>query len=156
MNVPTGSINGGTLQSFRNEHALSRSQHDTFFQIRHDTLFSPAALLSLHHNIFDFITMPIVRCTTIFMIAHQASVLKWANTQLSGAAISSTVFEIYAALAASAGAGVRKDSLHYHDFFLELKHSFSFFTNLLFALSRFVVFINFYFLPRYLLQIDSE
>jgi len=34
-----------------------------------------------------------------------------ANTQLSGAAISSTVFEIYAALAASAGAGVRNDIL---------------------------------------------
>jgi len=51
--------------------------------------------------------------------------LRWANTQLSGAAISSTVFEIYAALAASAGAGVRKDHfqtqvLHYYIAFCAL------------------------------------
>jgi hypothetical protein len=63
-------------------------------------------MISPQHNRLrddsQFYTMRVVKCTTS----------RRANTQLSGAAISSTVFEIYAALAASAGAGVRKDRLH--------------------------------------------
>lgn len=67
------------------------------------------------------------------------------NTQLSGAAISSTVFEIYAALAASAGAGVRKDSLHLPRFFLELKYSLYFFHE--FAFCSFMLCIHHQILP---------
>jgi hypothetical protein len=56
--------------------------------------------------------------------------VRWANTQLSGATISSTVFEIYAALVASAEAGVRKDRLNLPRFYSRFQVHFLFLARL--------------------------
>jgi len=72
------------------------------------SLLSPFPLGSgyrVAHARYLFLSSRIVR------FVHDTFACTRANTQLSGAAISSTVFEIYAALAASAGAGVRNDTL---------------------------------------------
>jgi hypothetical protein len=55
----------------------------------------------------------------MFMSVHQLSVSNFANTCFSGAAISSTIFEIYAALAASAESRV-STLVMTHDIFLYL------------------------------------
>jgi hypothetical protein len=68
------------------------------------------------------------------------------NTSLSRAT-SQHVVEIHARVVASAAGCVKHIAHIYHDFILDFQHSFYFFPNLLFALSRFVFFTNFYSLP---------
>jgi hypothetical protein len=70
--------------------------------------------------------------------------LNGANTSLSRAT-SQHVVEIHARVVASAAGCVKHIAHIYHDFILDFQHSFYFFPNLLFALSRFVFFPTFVF-----------
>jgi hypothetical protein len=60
-----------------------------------------------------------------FLVCHEIlSTLRKANTGISGATISSTVFKIYVALVASAGCFVSTHSFIYHVTFYLFKNKF--------------------------------
>jgi len=107
-------------------------------------MFAPRCHLSMHH--------------TIFMIVHQTSILKCDNTVALLRGLSSTVFKIYDALAASTSStALAKIACHLpRSFCPNFNTTFCLFPTLLFALSRFGFHRTFMFHRDAFFQIHHE